>query len=113
VGNNAGLMKTSPENELLIKGAPLCLFFLFNFIFYITIVLGGGTLKYFNCSYNISNISYLNSPPPLLSGILPPPIPRKASTGISFTFTYMCIHYSLNPLTCSALLFSNFIEEKA
>jgi hypothetical protein len=75
----------------------------------------------------------LNSHPPLLSFILPPPVPRIVSTDIIFAFTYMCTHYmqcihpptpvphnlltptSANPpftsgRTCSAILFYNFVE---
>jgi hypothetical protein len=64
---------------------------------------------------------------------LPLPIPGMVSTGIIFAFTYMCVHFlyhihppSLFPCylspptgtsstlgrTCSALLFSDFVEEK-
>jgi hypothetical protein len=40
---------------------------------------------------NISNISYLNSPPPPFSFILPHlPIPGIVSTDVIFPFTYMC-----------------------
>jgi hypothetical protein len=87
-------------------------------------------------SYNVSNISYLNPSPLLLSFITP--IPGTFSTGIIFAFTYVCYilfppyssSYSfpchlppptsarLTPSspfpgrTCSALLFYNFVEEK-
>jgi hypothetical protein len=33
------------------------------------------------------------SPPPSFSFILPPPVPRTFSTGLSFPFTYMCVQY--------------------
>jgi hypothetical protein len=77
----------------------------------------------------------LNSRPPLLSLTpSPTPIPWTVWTGIIFAFTYMCIHYlchlpspaAITPFllqpppspsppgrTYFALLFSNFIEEKA
>jgi hypothetical protein len=74
--------------------------------------------------------------PPLLSFIPPPLVPVTVSTSIIFAFTYMytnyfhCIHppvlfpyhlplplvptptAALPSRTCSALLFSNFVEEK-
>jgi hypothetical protein len=43
-------------------------------------------------SYNISNISYLNSPL-YHSPLPPPPISGIVSTGIMFPFTYMCTQY--------------------
>jgi hypothetical protein len=51
--------------------------------------------------YNVSNISYLNLPPLLLSFIPPPSVTGRVSTGIIFAFTYMCIHYLYNPLPAS------------
>jgi hypothetical protein len=83
-------------------------------------------------SYNVSNISFLNLPLPLLSFIPSPLIPGSFYSYI-FTFIYMCIHYlhgihlpilslssppfhqcqlTLLSRTCSILLFSNFVEEK-
>jgi hypothetical protein len=66
----------------------------------------------------------LNSPPPLLSFILPS-IPGIVLTGIIFVFTHMCTfpHYLPPPTgtnpppphssrTCSTVLFSNLVEEK-
>jgi hypothetical protein len=44
-------------------------------------------------SYNVSNTSYLNSPPPLVSFIPTLPIHGTVSTAIIFAFTYMCIQY--------------------
>jgi hypothetical protein len=85
-------------------------------------------------SYNVSNISYMNLPPQQFSFIPPPPIPGVVSTGITFAFTYICIHFislyspsyplsspppsshwcqtSPQGRTCSAFLFSNFVGEK-
>jgi hypothetical protein len=40
----------------------------------------------YKSSYNVSNISYLNSPPQMFSFIPLPLIPGKASTGIIFAF---------------------------
>jgi hypothetical protein len=87
-------------------------------------------------SYNVSDISHLNSPPPLLSFITPPPHSWNSFNRYHFC---ICIHaytvfaqYSLSyplswlpvPLTganpplphphrtCSALLFFDFVEEK-
>jgi hypothetical protein len=51
-------------------------------------------------SCSVSNISYLNSPPLLLSFIPPPLFPGTVSTGIIFAFTYMCIHYLYLPRPC-------------
>jgi hypothetical protein len=52
-------------------------------------------------SYNISNISYLNSPLPPLFFIAPPPIPQIVSTGLIFQFTCICTQYLdyIYPLT--------------
>jgi hypothetical protein len=45
----------------------------FNFIFYISVVLDWCTLWIYNCSYNMSNLSYLNSHPPSLCFSTSPP----------------------------------------
>jgi hypothetical protein len=86
----------------------------------------------YKSSYNISSVSYLNSPSPQLCFIPPPPILGIDSAAIIFAFTYMCTQFLYHihsptpflhhfPLptgllphnrTCSTLLFSNFIEEK-
>jgi hypothetical protein len=82
----------------------------------------------YKCSYNVSNISYLNSP--LHCSPSPATIPGTVSPGIIFAFIHMCIHYlhHIYPTipfpntshwcqtppfhrTCSALLFSNWVEE--
>jgi hypothetical protein len=66
-------------------------------------------------------MSYLNSPPPLLFFIPLSVIPETVLSDIIFAFIHMCIHLlnlpptfpTLPPdITCSALLFSDFIEEK-
>jgi hypothetical protein len=94
------------------------------------IVVSGVHWHIYKVSYNVSNISYLNSPPPLLSFISPPLIPETVSTDVVFAFTYMYTHYlhhvhppTLFPApspppatppgrTCSALLFSDFCRRK-
>jgi hypothetical protein len=62
------------RNEPLAPG-----FIYFVYLFFI-VVLG---LHYdiYKSSYNISNVSYLNSPPPSFSFIFLPPIPGIVSTG--------------------------------
>jgi hypothetical protein len=87
----------------------------------------------FMSSYNVPNISYLNSPFPPLSFILPTaPLFLKVSAGIVFAFTYLCTQFlhCIHPPTpfprhlplipppcplpgsiCSALLFSDFVKE--
>jgi hypothetical protein len=92
----------------------------FFFFFFFTAVLGGGNCGIYTGSYNVSNISYLNSPPLLLS----PQIPGTVSIGIIFAFTYMCTHYLYHihpPIPFPAFfplplvlppLFSDFVEEK-
>jgi hypothetical protein len=59
-------------------------------------------------SYNVSNISYLNSLPPLISFILYPPVPGIVSAGIILAYAYMCTHilYDIHPpipFTCHLL----------
>jgi hypothetical protein len=49
----------------------------------------GIPLSIYKSSYNVSNVSYLQSPPLLLSFIPSPLIPGTVSTGIIFAFTYM------------------------
>jgi hypothetical protein len=83
----------------------------------------------YKSSYIISNISYLNSPPPPFSYISPPCIPGIVTTGCIFLFTSMCTQYLhfIHPptsspnlslplwtplqITSSACLFSNFVKE--
>jgi hypothetical protein len=67
------------------------LFYIVNirFILFI-IVLGGVHCVLYKDSYNVSNISYLNSPPPPLSFIPPSLISGTTSTSIIFAFTYYC-----------------------
>jgi hypothetical protein len=43
--------------------------------------------------YNVSTISYLNSPLPLLLFITSPSIHGRVSTSIIFAFTCMCSHF--------------------
>jgi hypothetical protein len=38
--------------------------------------------------------TWVNSPPQPFSFISPPPIPRVVSTGVIFTFTYMCTYFT-------------------
>jgi hypothetical protein len=59
------------------------------FIFFTFIVVLGVLYGIYKSSYNISNISYLNSPPPSFYFILPSSIPGIVSTGLIFPFTYM------------------------
>jgi hypothetical protein len=57
-------------------------------------LLGEGHWSIYKGSYSVSNIAYLNSlPPTLISFIYPLLIPGTVSTGIIFSFMYMCIHY--------------------
>jgi hypothetical protein len=81
-----------------IKLNPLSMTTYSHFSFFF-IVLGRG-----NCgSYNISTVSYLNSPRPPFSYILPlpTPIPGIVSKGIIFPFTYIYTQYlyHIHPLT--------------
>jgi hypothetical protein len=64
-----------------------------HFIFLIIVVLGGVHWSIYKGSYNVSNISFLNSPTLLLYFIFPLPISETISTGIIFALTYMCIQY--------------------
>jgi hypothetical protein len=96
---------------------------------------GWGTCGIYKSSYNVANVSYLNSPPPPFSFSPPPPIPGIVSTGLRFPFTQLCAQYlyhshpptpfpqhllvptGTNPplptcRTCFTLLFSDFVEEK-
>jgi hypothetical protein len=47
----------------------------------------------YKSSYNLSNISYLNSPPPSFSFILPSPHSGSSLNRYHFPFTYMCTQY--------------------
>jgi hypothetical protein len=69
------------------SGSDIVLFFI------IIVVLGVVHCSIFKGSYNISNISYLNSPLPLLSFIPLSPISGTVSTGISFASTCMRTHF--------------------
>jgi hypothetical protein len=64
----------------------------FSFYFFI-FVLGGGTLWLYKGSYNVSTISYLNSPLPLLLFIPQLTIHGTFSTGIIFAKTCMRTHF--------------------
>jgi hypothetical protein len=65
--------------------------------------------------YNISNISYFNSAPPLLS-FIPSLLFPEQSEQVSFLLTCVDIIWTTSPTpldrVCSALLFFNFVEEK-
>jgi hypothetical protein len=72
--------------------------------------------------------TFIHLPATLFFFTPPPPIPGKVSAGTIVAFTYMCTHYlhwvltlfpfpttsslPLVPTSHSALLFSNFVEEK-
>jgi hypothetical protein len=56
-------------------------------IFFFIVVLGRVHCGIYEGFYNVSNISYLNSPSPLL------PIPGTISAGIIFAFTCTCTHF--------------------
>jgi hypothetical protein len=43
--------------------------------------------------YNVSNMSYMISPPQPFSLFPSPPIPGVVSTGIIIVFIYMCTHF--------------------
>jgi hypothetical protein len=62
--------------------------------FFLIVVLGGVHCGIYKSSYNISNLSYLNSPLSTIVPYPPPlPIPGLVSTGIIFAFPYMCTHF--------------------
>jgi hypothetical protein len=67
-------------------------------------------------SYNVSNISYLNSPHFTTLLHSHSPDSWNSFNRYHFAFTYMYTHYLHHnpppPRTCSTLLFSNFVEEK-
>jgi hypothetical protein len=74
-------MKEVPENHN--GGFYFFHLFLFSYCY-------GGTFT------KVLIISYLNSSPQPFSFIPPPVIPRIVSTGIIFSFTYMCTQYLHN-----------------
>jgi hypothetical protein len=121
---NSGLCacKTSLLKSRLSGTTFLCLFF---------IVLGVHCGIY-KSSYNKSNISYLNSPPPSFSFTLFPPF-LQSFQQVSLFHLHACIHstctiftrlhpfpasfsFPLVPIppdkTCSDFLFSAFVKEK-
>jgi hypothetical protein len=63
------------------------------FIISIKFVLGGVHCSIYKCSYNVSNIPYLNSPHPLLSFI-----PLSPNSWNSFNKCHSCIYTHVNTL---------------
>jgi hypothetical protein len=101
------------------------------FSFFLLLFWVGVHCGIYKSSYNTSNVSYLNSPPPPFSFKLPSPIPGEFQQVSFFSFTYMCTQYlpiftfphpfpisspshytKPSGRTCSAPLFSNFVKEK-
>jgi hypothetical protein len=97
------------------------------------VVLGGGTCGIFKDSYNVSNISYLNSSLPPLLFILPPLDSWKSFNRYHFciyihVYAFFALYSPSYPLshhlspshwchtlpcrTCSTLLFSDSVKEK-
>jgi hypothetical protein len=64
--------------------------------YYFFIVLGGEHCGIYKSSYNLSNISYLYSPPAPILYYPPTPIHGIVSKAIIFPFTYMCTQYLHN-----------------
>jgi hypothetical protein len=102
--------------------------------FFIIVPMGGVHCDIYIGSYNVANISPMNSSPYPFSFISPPLIPGVVSTGIifcKFLHVYTVLHHihlptpfpptplpshwyqiSLLGRTCSFLLFSDFVGEK-
>jgi hypothetical protein len=64
-------------------------YFHWTLLIFLIVVLGGVHCGIYAGSYNISNTSYLDSPPQPFS-FTPQPIPGVVLIGTVFAFTYMC-----------------------
>jgi hypothetical protein len=134
IGNSSGNYKTFDLFWLQSQSSFFVLFCLFRIFFPLLLCWVGVHYSIYKVSFSLATISHLNSPFP--PGPLYPPLPQfmEQFQQVSCLHSYACVHIfarylaptpaphhhpyptgaNLPPLsrTCSALLFSNFAEEK-